>query len=174
MSYLEKFRKAYWRFLATSMIRIILVIYRVWVLASLFQSQNGDSWGAKLLAGLTLGVFSLLIVFFTIRVILLARQARPLQGGMEELYTNRPWMRKYGVFYSEYKANSGGFSFQPLCFPSSSLFLLLLHSIMALLQAFGQLGCELLLFLLLLAGLPFDSKTSNILSCIIAVVGMIS
>ena len=43
-----------------------------------------------------------------------------------------------------------------------------------LLQALGQLGCELLLFLLLLAGRPFDSKTSNILSCIIAVVGMIS
>ncbi len=41
-SYLEKFRKAYWRILATSMIRIILVIYSVWVLASLFQSQK---WG---------------------------------------------------------------------------------------------------------------------------------
>jgi len=50
---------------------------------------------------------------------------------MEELYTNRPWMRKYGVFYSVYKANSGGFSFQPLWFPSSSLLLLLLRSIVA-------------------------------------------
>ncbi len=55
---LSTFRKEYWRVMAQTIVQLILLLYGIWTLYCIFQFTHGDSWAAKLLAALTLSIFT--------------------------------------------------------------------------------------------------------------------
>ena len=61
---LNTFRNDYRRIIYQTIIKLILLVYGIWTLYSIFQFTHGDSWAAKLLAGITLGVFTIILVFY--------------------------------------------------------------------------------------------------------------
>ena len=65
---LTTFRKDYWMVTARTIVNLILLLYGVWTLYCIFQFTHGDSWAAKLLAGLTLGVFTAILAFYTWKI----------------------------------------------------------------------------------------------------------
>lgn len=171
---LRGFRKRYWLFLASTIVRIILILYGTWVLYCMFQFRRGDSWGVHVLAGVTLAVFTGVLAFFIVKIVLVARKAKKTEGGAAALYENKPYMRKYGLFYDQFK-QSYWWIFVPLI-----LYAFLKGSFIALgdghglTQVGGQLACEALLLILLLWSRPFNTKTGNVLNIIISVVRVLS
>ncbi len=71
---LATFRKEYWRVMAQTITSLILLLYGVWTLYCIFQFAHGDSWAAKLLAGLTFGLFTALLGFYTVRIWMVAHK----------------------------------------------------------------------------------------------------
>lgn len=91
---LTGFRKRYWLTMAKTITSLILLLYGVWTLYCVYQFTKGDSWAAKLLAGVTLGAFTAILLFFTIRIFAIARKARKNEGDVSALYENKVsrWM----------------------------------------------------------------------------------
>merc|ERR1711970_462504 len=65
---LTTFRKEYWRVIAQTIVALILLLYGVWTLYCIFQFTHGDSWAAKLLAGVTLAMFTIILAFYTWKI----------------------------------------------------------------------------------------------------------
>ena len=100
---LTGFRKRYWGLLARTIVNLILLLYGVWTLYCIFQFTNGDSWAAKILAGVTLAVFTAVLGFFTFRIWFLARRFKKLEGDTSVLFEDKETWRKYSLFYDGYK-----------------------------------------------------------------------
>lgn len=100
---LTGFRKRYWGLLGRTIVNLILLLYGVWTLYCIFQFTNGDSWAAKILAGVTLAAFTLILGFFTVRIWILARRFKKLEGDTSVLYEDKETWRKYSLFYDGYK-----------------------------------------------------------------------
>ena len=100
---LTGFRKRYWGLLGRTITNLILLLYGVWTLYCVFQFTNGDSWAAKLLAGVTLGIFTALLVFFTFRIWQIAQRYKKMEGDTSALYEDKETWRKYSLFYDNYK-----------------------------------------------------------------------
>ena len=100
---LTTFRKEYWRVMGQTITSLILLFYGVWTLYCIFQFTHGDSWAAKLLAGLTLGLFTALLAFYTLRIWQIARKYSKLEGDTQALYENKETWKKYRLFYENYK-----------------------------------------------------------------------
>lgn len=96
-------RSHYWRTMARTIVNLILVLYGIWVLYSIFQFTHGDSWAAQLLAGLTLAVFTGILGFFTYKIWSVARQLKQTNGNASGLYENKETWMKYSLFYDAYK-----------------------------------------------------------------------
>lgn len=56
------FRKHYWGFIVRTVTSLIFILYGIWVLCCIFQFTHGDSWAAKTLAGVTLAIFTGILV----------------------------------------------------------------------------------------------------------------
>ena len=100
---LTGFRKRYWGLLGRTITNLILLLYGVWTLYCIFQFTNGDSWAAKLLAGVTLAIFTALLAFFTFRIWQLAQRYKKMEGDTSALYEDKETWRKYSLFYDNYK-----------------------------------------------------------------------
>ena len=100
---LTGFRKHYWGTMARSIVNLILVLYGVWVLYCIFQFTHGDSWAAKALAGVTLGLFTGVLVFFTFKIWHTATRLKQMEGDVSGLYENKDFWLKYSLFYDSYK-----------------------------------------------------------------------
>lgn len=100
---LTGFRKRYWGFLGRTIVNLILILYGVWTLYCIFQFTHGDSWAAKVLAGVTLTVFTAILGYFTFRIWQLARRYKKAEGDTSALFENKDTWRKYSLFYDQYK-----------------------------------------------------------------------
>jgi hypothetical protein len=100
---LTGFRKHYWGTMARSIVNLILVLYGVWVLYCIFQFTHGDSWAAKTLAGVTLGLFTAVLAFFAFKIWQTARRLKKMEGDTSGLYENKENWLKYSLFYDSYK-----------------------------------------------------------------------
>jgi hypothetical protein len=100
---LTGFRKHYWATMARLMVQLILALYGVWVLYCIFQFTHGDSWAAKLLAGLTLGIFTSVLAFFGFKIWSAARQLKQTEGDTSGLYEKKDNWLKYSMFYENYR-----------------------------------------------------------------------
>lgn len=168
------FRKRYWGFLAGTIVRIILILYGTWVLYCLYQFTKGDSWAAHLLAALTLLIFTGILTFFAIKIFLVARRVKKLEGNPDGLFLNKPYMRRYGLFYDQFKSNFW-WVFLPLIFYAfMKAAFIALGDGHGLIQAAGQLACELMLLVLLLWSRPFNTRSGNVLNIVISVVRVLS
>lgn len=171
---LEGFRKRYWITLGKAITSLILLLYGVWTLYCIYQFTNGDSWAAKVLAGVTLGIFTAVLLFFTFRIWQLARRYKKAEGDVSGLYENKQTWIKYNIFYENYK-KGWWFMFIPVI-----IYMFAKGCIIAgadghgLVQAGGQLIVESLLLILLLWSRPFALKSSNWINIIIQVVRVAS
>jgi hypothetical protein len=170
----ESIRKNYWRILFSTIVRIVLLVYGTWVLYCLYQFRSGDSWAAALLAGLTLGVFTGILIFFTIRIFYLAAKARKLEGGVDELYEHKPWMRKYGFFYDQFKSKMWWFFVPVLVYVLIRAVVIVFGAGNGLIQAIGVLTTEGIFLALLFWRRPYDGTKANVVNAMIAVVRVLS
>ena len=170
----DSFRRHYLQHLAGIILRIVLFIYSTWVLFCMYQFKNSKSWVASLLAGITLVIFTLVLFFYTFRIFQLARQAKKLPGGIQELYQNKPWMRKYGFFYDQFKSKFWWFFAPLLVYGFMRSAFVALGQSKPLLQAVGAMTCEVILFLSLIISFPFDGRKANILNIAIAITRILS
>ncbi|KAF3145201.1 hypothetical protein TWF703_007785 [Orbilia oligospora] len=172
---LASFRKRYWTFLLGTMVRIILLIYGIWVIYCLYQFKQGDSWAASLLAGVTLAIFTSVLVFFVFRITKLAKKAKKLEAeGGQQLLEDKGNLRKYGLFYDQYKSTFWWMFIPFIVYLFAKGAIISLGSGNGLVQSSGQLACELILFAFLVIGRPFNSKAGNVINIFIAVVRIIS
>lgn len=170
----ERIRSDYWLILSTTIVRIILIVYGVWALYCLWQFHSGDSWAASLLAAVTLGIFTAVLAFFTIRIFYLAYKAKKLEGGIDELYEHEPWMRKYGFFYDQFKSNFWWFFLPILLMGFIRACFIVFAGKNGLVQAVGILSAEGVFLVLLFWRRPYDGRMSNVVNAMIGVVRVLS
>ncbi|KAI5807481.1 hypothetical protein DFH27DRAFT_640344 [Peziza echinospora] len=171
---LTGFRKRYWGFLAGTIVRIILILYGTWTLYCLYQFSRGDSWGAHLLAALTLIFFTAVLGFFVVKIFLVARRVKKAEGGSDALFLNKPYVRRYGLFYDQFKSNFWWIFVPMIVYAFTKAAFIALGDGHGLIQAAGQLACELMLLILLVWNRPFNTKAGNVLNIIISVVRVLS
>lgn len=171
---LSTFRKDYWGLMARTITNMILVLYSIWVLYCVYQLRNGDSWAAKVLAAVTLAVFTAILAFFAWRIIYMARKYKKAEGDTASLFDNKDTWRKYSLFYDVYKKDFW-WLFVPII-----IYALAKGCIIAgaqghgMAQSAGQLVVEALLLILLLWNRPYVTKSGMWINITIQVVRVLS
>jgi len=171
---LTGFRKRYWWTLAKTITNLILLLYGVWVLYCVYQFKNGDSWACKVLAGVTLGLFTGILAFFTWKIWNTANKYKKLEGNASALYDNKDVWRKYSLFYENYKKGYW-WLFLPLI-----IYMFAKGCVIAgadghgLAQVAGQLIIEAILLVILLWSRPYSLKSGNWINIVIQVVRVLS
>lgn len=165
-----------------------MILYGTWVLYCFYQFRNGDSWGAHVLAGLTLAVFTGVLGFFAVRIFILARRQKAADAEhehqmamhasgekpYEKLFDHKPYMRRYGLFYDQFKTNFWWVFVPLIVYAFAKGAFIALGDGHGIVQTAGQLGCEVFLLILLLWNRPYNTKAGNVLNIIIAVVRVLS
>jgi Transient receptor potential (TRP) ion channel len=171
---LAGFRTRYWTLLSKTITNLILLLYGVWVTWCIFQFSISDSWAVKILAAVTLSVFTAILAAFAIRIVILARRYKRMDGDTSALYENKETWEKYSVFYDSYK-KSKWWIFMPVIFVSFCRGAILAggngHG---LVQTTAQLAVETITFLFLLWNRPFATAAGNWINITIQVVRVLS
>lgn len=171
---LSTFRKEYWRVMAQTITNLVFLLYGMWVLYCIFQFKRGDSWAVKLLAGITLALFSALLGFYIWKILYVARKLKSTSGDSSGLYQDKPTWKKYRIFYENFKS-AYWWMFVPWI-----LYMLAKGCIIAgadgygKVQAIGQLAVEAAMLVLLLWNRPYGRKSGNWINIIISVVRVLS
>lgn len=171
---LTNFRRRYWGLLARTITNLILLLYGVWTLYCIYQFTDGDSWAAKVLAGVTLALFSAVLAFFTVKIWQIAQKFKRMEGDTAILYEDKETWRKYSLFYDNYKRGYW-WLFMP-----GILYMFLKGTVIAagnrhgLVQTAGQLIIESLMLALVLFTRPFATTAGNWINVVIQVVRMLS
>lgn len=171
---LSGFRKDYWGILARTITQLVLLLYGTWTLYCIYQFTEGDSWAAKLLAGLTLGIFTALLGFFTFRIWQLANRYKKLEGDTSALYENEETWRKYSLFYDNYKRGYWWVFVPAILYMFAKGVVIAAGNGHGLYQTGGQLVIEGLMLILLLWKRPFVEKRGNWINISISVVRVLS
>ena len=171
---LRGFRKRYWGFLGRTVTNLILLLYGVWTLYCVFQFTNGDSWAAKLLAGATLIIFTVLLGFFTFRIWRLAQRFKELEGDTSALYEDKETWRKYSLFYDNYKRGYWWLFMPAIIYMFAKGCVIAGGNGHGLTQTAGQLIVESLMLILVLWCRPFVSTSGNVINIGIQVVRVLS
>lgn len=171
---LSTFRKDYWGLMARTITNMILVLYSIWVLYCVYQLRNGDSWAAKLLAAVTLAVFTSVLAFFAWRIIYMARKYKKAEGDTAALFENKDTWRKYSLFYDVYKKDFW-WLFVPIIIYSLAKGCIIAGAQgHGMAQSAGQLVVEALLLILLLWNRPYVTKSYMWINITIQVVRVLS
>ncbi|TRX98284.1 hypothetical protein FHL15_000929 [Xylaria flabelliformis] len=171
---LTDFRKHYWGSIARAVTSLILLLYGVWVLYCVFQFTNGDSWAAKVLAGVTLALFTGILAFFSWKIWSTARKLKNSEGDTASLYEDKLYWRKYSLFYESYKKGYW-WVFMPVI-----IYLFAKGTVIAvtdghgMVQSIATLIVEGLFLILLLWSRPYERKSGNIINIAIQVVRVLS
>lgn len=171
---LTTFRKEYWRVMATTITSLVLLLYGVWTLYCIFQFRKGDSWAAKLLAGLTLGLFTALLAFYSWKIWVVARKLKKMQGSASALYENKETWKKYKLFYENYKTQYWWLFMPFIIYMFAKGCVLAGGDGHGMAQSIGQLAIESVMLILLLWNRPYDRKSGNWINIVIQVVRVIS
>ncbi|KAF2495211.1 DUF907 domain protein [Lophium mytilinum] len=171
---LTSFRKRYWWLLAKTITNLILLLYGVWVLYCVYQFTNGDSWAAKLLAGVTLAIFTAILGFFTWKIWYTARKFSKIEGDAAALYDDKDIWRKYSLFYENYKKSYWWIFVPAIIYMFAKGCVIAGADGHGLVQTAGQLIIESLLFIVLLWSRPYSLKSGNWINITIQVVRVLS
>ncbi|KAJ5195177.1 uncharacterized protein N7498_008615 [Penicillium cinerascens] len=171
---LSNFRKDYWGIMARTITNMILVLYSIWVLYCIYQLRNGDSWAAKLLAAVTLVVFTAVLAFFGWRIIHMARKYKKAEGDATSLYDNKDTWRKYSLFYDNYKKDFWWLFVPIIVYALAKGCIIAGAQGHGLAQSAGQLVVEALLLILLLWNRPYATKSSMGINITIQIVRVLS
>lgn len=171
---LTSFRKRYWWTLAKTITNLIMLLYGIWVLYCVYQFKNGDSWGPKILAGVTLTAFTAVLAFFTWRIWSIAHKYKKLEGDNSALYDDKDTWRKYSIFYENYKRSYWWIFVPAIIYAFARGCVIAGADGHGLAQAAGQLIVEALLLCVLLWARPYSLKSGNWINCTIQVVRVLS
>ena len=172
---LTNFRKHYWGLLARTITNLILLLYGVWTLYCIHQFIAGDSWAAKILAGVTLALFTAILAFFTIRIWQIAQKFKKMEGDIAILFEDKETWRKYSLFYDNYKRGYW-WLFMPVivymfargCVIAAG------NDASGLVQTAGQLIIESVMLALVLFTRPFATTAGNWINVVIQSVRVLS
>lgn len=172
---LVKLKQHYWTSVLSLALRTMLLVYGTWCLFCLYQWKNGDSWAASLLAALSMAIMTGIIVWFSIRIFDIAMHPKtPGRHGSETLFHHKPYLRKYGLLYEQFKSRSW-WAYIPL-----TVYSLLKATLIALAdghglaQVAGCMACEGFLLAFLIWERAYAIPQANIVNISISVVRLIS
>ncbi|KIX96449.1 uncharacterized protein Z520_07715 [Fonsecaea multimorphosa CBS 102226] len=171
---LTTFRKEYWRILAQTITNLIFLLYGVWTLYCIYQFTHGDSWAAKLLAGLTLGTFTAILAFYTFKIWSVVRKVKKIEGDASSLFENKETWKKYKLFYENYKKGYWWLFIPSIVYMFAKGCVLAAGDGHGLVQTVGQLIIEALMLILLLWSRPYQRKSGNWINIIIQIVRVMS
>lgn len=171
---LTGFRKRYWGLLGRTITNLILLLYGVWTLYCVYQFTNGDSWVAKLLAGVTFAIFTAILAFFTFRIWQLARKSKKAEGDTSVLFEDKETWRKYSLFYDNYKRGYWWLFMPAIVYMFAKGCVIAAGNGHGLVQTGGQLIIEALMLALLLWNRPYATKAGNWINVFIQVVRVLS
>ena len=171
---LTSFRKRYWGLLGRTITNLILLLYGVWTLYCVYQFTNGDSWAAKLLAGATLAIFTLLLGGFTFRIWQVAHRFKKMEGDTGPLYEDKETWRKYSLFYDNYKRGYWWLFMPAIVYMFAKGCVIAGGDRHGLTQTAGQLIIESLMFILVLGLRPFATTAGNWINIVIQLVRVLS
>jgi len=171
---LTSFRKRYWWLLAKTITNLILLLYGVWTLYCVYQFTNGDSWAAKTLAGVTLGIFTAILMFFTFRIWQLANKFKKLEGDASALYEDKETWRKYSLFYENFKKGYWWMFVPAIVYMFAKGCIIAGGDGHGLAQTAGQLIVESLMLILFLWSRPYTMGSGNWINIIIQIVRVLS
>lgn len=168
------FRKHYWGTMARAIVQLILVLYGVWVLYCIFQFTNGDSWAAKVLAGITLALFTGVLAFFTFKIWQTAKKLKAMEGDVSALYENKNFWLKYSLFYDSYKKDFWWLFVPAIIYMFAKGCVLAAADGHGLTQTVAQLIIECLMLGLLIWNRPYERRSGNVINIFIQVVRALS
>lgn len=171
---LTTFRREYWRIMAQTITNLIFLLYGVWTLYSIFQFTHGDSWAAKLLAGVTLGLFTAVLGWWTFRIWQVASKYKKIEGNASALYENKETWKKYKIFYENYKRGYWWLFIPVIIYMFAKGCVLASADGQGLVQTAGHLIIETIMLILLLWSRPFDRRSGNWINIVIQVVRVLS
>ncbi len=171
---LSTFRKEYWRVLGQTIVSLIMLLYGVWTLYCIFQFTHGDSWAAKLLAGLTLGAFTAILAFYVWKIYSVVSRIKKNHGTSDQLFEDKETWKKYQIFYGNYKKGYWWLFVPAIVYMFAKGCILASADGHGLVQTGGQLVVEALMLILLLWSRPFNRKSGNWINIIIQIVRVLS
>lgn len=171
---LTNFRKRYWGLLGRTITNLILLLYGVWTLYCIYQFTNGDSWAAKVLAGVTLALFTAVLAFFTIRIWRIAQKFKKMEGDTAILFEDKETWRKYSLFYDNYKRGYWWLFMPAIVYMFAKGCVIAAGNGHGLVQTAGQLIIESVMLALVLFTRPFATTAGNWINVVIQVVRMLS
>ncbi|KAI1931948.1 hypothetical protein LOZ65_000982 [Ophidiomyces ophidiicola] len=171
---LTNFRKHYWGLLARTITNLILLLYGIWTLYCVFQFTRGDSWAAKILAAVTLAIFTIVLAYFSFRIWSIARKYKKAEGDAASLYENKETWRKYSLFYDNYKKGYWWIFLPCIVYMFVKGCIIAGGNGHGLIQTGAQLIVEALMLTLLLWARPFETKSSQWINITIQVVRVLS
>ncbi|KAF2088639.1 TRP-domain-containing protein [Saccharata proteae CBS 121410] len=171
---LTNFRKRYWWILAKTITNLILLLYSVWVLYCLYQFTNGDSWAAKVLAGVTLAIFTGVLAFFTWKIWYKARQYQKMEGDASVLFEDKETWRKYSMFYENYKKGCWWLFVPAIVYSFAKGCVIAGGEGHGFGQTVAQLFIECAMLILLGWQRPYTIKSSNVINITIQCVRVLS
>ena len=171
---LAGFRKHYWGSIARTVTSLILLLYGVWVLYCMFQFTRGDSWAAKALAGVTLGLFTGVLAFFCWKIWSTARRLKELEGDISGLYEDKTIWVQYKLFYESYRRDYWWIFVPAIVYMFAKSCVLAAGDGHGMVQTIGQLVIEGVMLILLLWSRPYERRSGNIINIAIQVVRVLS
>lgn len=171
---LNNFRKRYWWIMAKTITNLILVLYGIWTLYCIYQFTRGDSWAAKVLAGVTLGIFTAILVGFTVHIFRLANKYKKSEGDASGLFDNKEIWRNYSIFYENYKKSYWWLFVPVIIYMFAKGVVIAAGDGHGMVQTAGQLIIESLMLILLLFGRPYSLSSGNWINIIIQIVRVLS
>ncbi|PGH11217.1 hypothetical protein AJ80_07222 [Polytolypa hystricis UAMH7299] len=171
---LTNFRKHYWGLLARTITSLILALYGIWTLYCVFQFTRGDSWAAKVLAGVTLAIFTGILAFFSFKIWRVARRYKKLEGDAVALYEDKETWRKYSLFYDNYKKAYWWIFVPTIVYMFAKGCIIAGGDGHGLFQSAGQLFVEAVMLILLLWTRPYETKSGQWINIAIQVVRVLS
>ena len=171
---LESFRKRYWWRLAKTIVNLIMLIYGTWVLYCIYQFTLSDSWATKLLAGLTLALFTALLGFFVWKISSKAHQFKKMHGDSSALFDNKEVWIKYSLFYDAFKQGSWWVFIPAIVYMFARNAVVAAANGHGMAQAIGQMVVEGMMLLLLVFLRPYQRRSGNVINIVIQTVRIIS
>ncbi|KAL7946031.1 hypothetical protein V8C42DRAFT_50080 [Trichoderma barbatum] len=171
---LAGFRKHYWRSIARTITTLILLLYGIWVLYCVFQFTLGDSWAAKLLAGLSLGIFTAVLIYFGFKIWSTAHRLKAQHGDAGALYEDKQNWLKYSMFYEAYQKSYWWLFIPVIAYTFFKGCLIGAGDGHGMAQTVVSFVLELAMLALLIFTRPFERRSSNIINIFIAIVRVLS
>jgi hypothetical protein len=158
---LMTFRERYWFILAKTITTLILLFYGTWTLYCIYELTQGDSIGAKVLAGVTLGIFTAVLGWYCWKIWYIARYYRNTEGDVSGLYENKETWRNYSIFYDSYKKRYWWMFVPAIVFMFGRGLIVAIGDGHGIFQVGGQLILECVFLIILLILRPYARASSN-------------